>query len=136
MSFLLSSERISQKGFHVSLLTDPPGLVEVPGLENTRVSIHVGPPVQISCRRAGLSHNGTSVPGDIHIIPVDTPSTWEIKSKDTYLTLSSSRSSHASSVGRLTQSTSRDAERNQLISDNAQERLQFSAGGEWPRGST
>ena len=92
MSFGASSEWISQNGFHVKLLTDPPGFVEVPGLENTRVSIHVGPPVQVTCRRAGLSHNGTSVPGDIHIIPAGTPSTWEIKGKDTYLTLSVSPS--------------------------------------------
>ncbi|MCI0388551.1 MAG: AraC family transcriptional regulator [Acidobacteria bacterium] len=77
----------SHNGFRVSLLTDPPGLIEVPGQEDTRVSIHVGPPVEVSCRRAGYYHCGTSVNGDIHIIPADTPSAWEVKGKDTFLIL-------------------------------------------------
>src|SRR5688572_33508251 len=83
-----ASAPFSHNGFRVSLLTDPPGLVEVPGQEETRVSIHVGPPVQVSCHRAGYYHCGTSVHGEIHIIPAHTPSTWEVKGKDTFLTLS------------------------------------------------
>jgi AraC family transcriptional regulator len=80
--------QFSHNGFRVSLLTDPPGQVEVPGQEETRVSIHVGPSVQVSCRRAGYYHCGTSVHGDIHIIPANTPSAWDVKGKDTFLTLS------------------------------------------------
>ncbi len=80
--------QLSHNGFRVSLLTDPPGLAEVPGLADTRISIHVGTPVQVACRRAGHYHNGISVHGDIHIIPADTPSLWEVKAKDTFLTLS------------------------------------------------
>src|SRR5262249_225045 len=79
---------VSHNGFRISLLTDPPGLSEVPGLAETRISIHAGPPVQVSCRRAGLYHCGTSAYGDIHIIPADTPSVWEVEGKDTFLTLS------------------------------------------------
>ncbi len=83
---------VSPNGFRVSLLTDPPGLVELPGQEETRVSIHVGPPVEVSCHRAGYHHCGTSVHGDIHIIPADTPSAWDVRGRDTYLTLSVSPS--------------------------------------------
>lgn len=74
--------------FRVSLLSDPPGVVEVPGLRNTIVSIHVGPSVQVSCRRGGYSHRGVAVHGDIDIIPTGTPSVWEMKEKDTVLVLS------------------------------------------------
>jgi AraC family transcriptional regulator len=83
-----ASAQVSHNGFRVSLLTDPPGLIEVLGQQDTRVSIHAGPPVLISCRRAGLRHSGTSVYGDIHIIPAQTPSVWEVKGNDTFLTLS------------------------------------------------
>jgi AraC family transcriptional regulator len=79
--------RVSHNGFRVTLLTDQPGVVEVPGLEDSRVAIHAGPPVPVSCRRAGYYHRGTSVYGDIHVIPAGTPSTWEIGGKDTFLTL-------------------------------------------------
>src|SRR5206468_2819837 len=61
---------------------------EVPGLEDSRVSIHAGPPVQVSSRRAGYYHSGISVYGDIHVIPAGTPSTWEVSGNDTFLTLS------------------------------------------------
>ena len=74
--------------FRVSLLSDPPGLIEVPALRSTIVSIHVGPSVQVSCRRGGLRHRGKAVHGDIDIIPAGTPSLWEINQKDTALILS------------------------------------------------
>ncbi|HXG67012.1 MAG TPA: AraC family transcriptional regulator [Blastocatellia bacterium] len=83
--------QLHHNGFRVSLLTDPPGRSEVPGQEETRVSIHAGPPVQISCRRAGHYYSGTSLHGDIHIIPAGTPSVWEIKGRDTFLTLGIAR---------------------------------------------
>jgi AraC family transcriptional regulator len=87
MNSLSAPAQISHNGFRVSLQTDPPGLIEVPGQGETRVSIHVGPPVEVSCHRAGYYHCGTSVYGDIYIIPADMPSAWEVKGKDTYLTL-------------------------------------------------
>jgi AraC family transcriptional regulator len=88
MNSLCASAQINHNGFRVSLLTDPPGLFEVPGQEDTRVSIHAGPPVEVLCRRAGIYHCGTSVHGDIHVIPAGTPSTWEVRGKDIFLTLS------------------------------------------------
>jgi AraC family transcriptional regulator len=88
MNSLSAPAQVGHNGFRVSLLTDPPGLVEVPGQEEARVSIHVGPPVEVSCHRAGYHHCGTSVRGDIHIIPANTPSAWDLKGRDTFLTLS------------------------------------------------
>src|ERR1044072_5519881 len=82
--------QLIHNGFRVSLLTDPPGKVEVPGLTDTRIFIHVGTPGQGACRRAGHYHAGTSVHGDIHIIPAATPSTWEGKGKPPLFTLSAS----------------------------------------------
>ena len=92
MNSLSAPAQIGANGFRVSLLTDPPGLVEVPGQEYTRISIHAGPPVEVSCHRAGQFHCGTSAPGDIHIIPAQTPSVWDVKGRDTFLTLSVSPS--------------------------------------------
>jgi AraC family transcriptional regulator len=92
MNSLSVPAQVNPNGFRVSLLTDLPGLVEVPGQEYNRVSIHVGPPVEVSCHRAGHYHCGTSVRGDIHIIPADTPSAWDVRGKDTFLTLSVSPS--------------------------------------------
>ncbi len=83
-----ASNQIRHNGFRVSLLTDPPGLFEVPGQADTRVSIHAGPSVPIVCRRAGMDYSGVSVHGDIHIIPAQTPSVWEVKGNDTFLTMS------------------------------------------------
>ena len=87
MNSLSIPAHLGRNDFQVSLLTDLPGLIEVPAQEETRISIHVGPPVEVSCRRAGYYHNGTSVHGDIHVIPASTPSVWEVKGKDTFLTL-------------------------------------------------
>jgi AraC family transcriptional regulator len=83
-----SFNRIKENSLRLFLLSDPPGLVEVPALKNTLVSIHFGPSVQIACRRGGLSHRGTAVHGDIDIIPAGTPSFWELKEKDTALIMS------------------------------------------------
>lgn len=83
-----SYNRIKENNIRLLLLSDPPGLIEVPALKNTLVSIHFGPSVHIACRRGGASHRGTAVHGDIDIIPAGTPSFWELKEKDTALILS------------------------------------------------
>jgi AraC family transcriptional regulator len=72
----------------VMMLTDAPGIVEVPALRNTVVSIHVGPSAHIRCRRGGRSHSGTAIHGDIDLIPCGTPSLWELREKDRALILS------------------------------------------------
>jgi AraC family transcriptional regulator len=78
---------IQENSLRLILRSDPPGRLEVPGLPDTFVSIHVGPSVQIACRRGGYSHRGLTVHGDIEIIPADTPSIWEIGEKDAALIL-------------------------------------------------
>ena len=89
MSQTSSIPDIRAKGnFRVSLLSDPAGLIEVPALRSTIVSIHVGQTVQVSCRRGGFRHRGKAVHGDIDIIPAGTPSLWENDQKDTVLILS------------------------------------------------
>jgi AraC family transcriptional regulator len=80
--------RIKENSLRLVMLSDAPGVIEVPGARSTRVSIHVGPSIHVSCRRAGHSHRGIAVHGDIEIIPADTPSVWEITEKDTFLAMS------------------------------------------------
>jgi AraC family transcriptional regulator len=80
--------QLRENSLRVMLITDPPGVFEIPALRNTLVSIHVGTSVQVSCRRGGQSHQGLAVHGDIDIIPAQTPSLWELKDKDTALILS------------------------------------------------
>jgi AraC family transcriptional regulator len=72
----------------IRLLTDAPGLLEVPGQPRTVVAIHVGSPAYIACRRGDASHRGTAIHGDIDIIPAGIPSVWELKDGDTALILS------------------------------------------------
>jgi AraC family transcriptional regulator len=57
-------------------------------MRSTVVSIHIGPPGHVSCRRGRYSHHGTAVHGDIDIIPAGTPSLWEVKERDTVLAMS------------------------------------------------
>jgi AraC family transcriptional regulator len=76
------------ENLYIMLLTDAPGVVEVPGSPNTAVSIHVGPSAHVACCRGGRSHRGTAIHGDIDIIPPGTPSLWELKQTDVALILS------------------------------------------------
>jgi AraC family transcriptional regulator len=79
---------VSEDSIRLFLLSDPPGVTEVPGLRYTRISIHVGPSVQVACRRGGHYHRGRAVHGDIDIIPAGMPSLWEVNETDTFFTLS------------------------------------------------
>jgi AraC family transcriptional regulator len=81
-------QEIPSNGFRVRLVTDPPGQQKVPGLRNTLIAIHVGASVLGSCRRAGYTHRGLVVHGDVEIVAPDTPSVWEVSAKDTFLALS------------------------------------------------
>jgi len=74
-------------GFRVLLRSDEPGVIDIPGLPDTYLSIHVGPSVNVKCRRGGQSHRGLAVHGDIDIIPAGTPSRWETQKTDTALVL-------------------------------------------------
>ena len=72
----------STEKVRVSLLTDPPGIFEFPGSDETFVSIHVGPSVLMTCRHGDISHTGTAIHGDIDIIPPNLPASWDMKQRD------------------------------------------------------
>src|SRR5213593_1080125 len=73
------------ENIRVSLVSDRPGLVEFQGSPGVVVSIHVGPSVEADCRRGGERHRGTTIHGDIEIIPPNLPGTWEIRGSDSAL---------------------------------------------------
>ncbi|HTZ89142.1 MAG TPA: AraC family transcriptional regulator [Alloacidobacterium sp.] len=74
-----------QQSMRVRIHTDEPGVLVSPGYVNTLIAIHVGRPVHLSCKRAGTTHFGTAIHGDVDIIPSGTPAIWENKEKDTVL---------------------------------------------------
>ena len=83
-----ASAPVAAENLRVRLLADPAGVTEYPGVARMSVSLHVGAPCVIACRRGGESHRGTAIHGDIDIIPEGTPSVWELAAHDTALVLS------------------------------------------------
>jgi AraC family transcriptional regulator len=75
------------ENLRLSLISDQPGLVEFLGSPRVVVSLHVGPSVAVDCRRGGESHRGTTIHGDLEIIPPNLGGVWEIKSRDTALVI-------------------------------------------------
>jgi AraC family transcriptional regulator len=71
----------------VMLLSDGPGILEVPQVDAPCISIHVGRPVRMDCRHGVQSHSGLAIHGDIDIIPDGISSRWEMKEADTALVL-------------------------------------------------
>jgi AraC family transcriptional regulator len=69
------------------LLVDPPGWIEAPAFPDPLLVVHVGPSVHVGCNRAGASHAGINVHGDIDIIPAGVPSLWRLREKDTALVI-------------------------------------------------
>jgi AraC family transcriptional regulator len=73
----------------MQLRSDPAGVLNMPEFGSVLVSVHVGQAARISCRRAGVSHTGSAVHGDIDIIPAGTPARWEMHdANDTALIVS------------------------------------------------
>jgi len=76
-------------GVGLQLRWEPEGLLEVPELENVLVCLHAGAPAKLVCWRGDKRYVGTSVHGDIDIIPARTPMRWEMHDgNDTTLVLS------------------------------------------------
>jgi AraC family transcriptional regulator len=71
----------------LSLISDQPGIVEFLGSPSVIVSLHIGPSVAVDCRRGGAKHRGTTIHGDVEIIPPNWGGVWEIKSRDTALVI-------------------------------------------------
>jgi AraC family transcriptional regulator len=66
----------------VRLQVDPSGVTESPAPRDPHIVIHVGHPVEIGCERAGQTHRGVSVHGDVDIIPAGVASRWTLKRPD------------------------------------------------------
>jgi AraC family transcriptional regulator len=76
-------------GVAFQLRRDYRGVLEVPELESVLISVHVGTPTRLSCRRGGQRFTGTSVHGDIDVIPSRTAARGEMHDdNDTALVLS------------------------------------------------
>jgi AraC family transcriptional regulator len=75
------------ENLRLSLISDKPGIVEFLGTPRAVVSLHVGPSVAVDCRRDGQRHRGTTIHGDLEIIPPNLGGTWEIKSRDNALVI-------------------------------------------------
>jgi AraC family transcriptional regulator len=85
---LKTTPQPSTDGFRVRLYSDAPGLVEIPPQTNAIISIHVGPPSQMSCRHGRTHFFGTAVHGDVEIIPWGMSGAWELKQRDTAFVMS------------------------------------------------
>lgn len=72
-------------GVRLSLISDQPGIVEFRGSHRVVVSLHIGPSVAVDCRRGGERYCGTTIHGDLEIIPPNLGGIWEIKARDTAL---------------------------------------------------
>jgi AraC family transcriptional regulator len=75
------------ENLRLSLISDQPGIVEFVGSPRVVVSLHVGTSVAVDCRRGGERHRGTTIHGDLEIIPPNLAGVWEVKSQDTALVI-------------------------------------------------
>ena len=72
------AQSATPEGFLLQVRKDSQGLLNVPGLDLTLISIHLGMPSEMSCRRQDQWFRGTAVHGDLDIIPAETPSLWQM----------------------------------------------------------
>ena len=72
------AQQMTADGFAVQLRSDSSGVLEMPEFPNALVTIHIGRAARMSCSRAGVSHTGSAVHGDIDIIPVGVPALWRM----------------------------------------------------------
>jgi AraC family transcriptional regulator len=63
----------------------PSGWAEAPAAPHTVVCIHIGPAVQMFCRRGAETFRGTEVHGDINLVPAGVPSAWKANKHSTGL---------------------------------------------------
>ena len=128
--FASSSDRV-----RVTLMSDEPGLVEFGGSARTIVSIHIGSPAIMTCRRGGVSHTGNAVHGDIDVIPPFLPGTWELKHKDTALVVALEPELLQQAAEELDADPSRVEIRNRFQTrDNSLEHIAWALKAEMERG--
>jgi AraC family transcriptional regulator len=73
--------------FRLQLMSDAPGMVEIPSLPYAIVSMHVGPSARMVCRHGTETRCGVAIHGDVEIIPWSMPGSWELKQRDTALVM-------------------------------------------------
>src|SRR5262245_21137642 len=66
------------QGLSCELRWDPQGVLELPGLDEVLVVIHMGPSTRLSYRGGGNQYRGTGVHRNTDIIPADTTMRWEM----------------------------------------------------------
>jgi AraC family transcriptional regulator len=66
----------------VRLQVDPAGVLVTTARPDPVLVIHFGHPVEVGCVRGGQAHAGTSVHGDIDIVPAGIESRWILKKHD------------------------------------------------------
>jgi AraC family transcriptional regulator len=71
----------------VEIVSDRPGILDVPALPSTAIVIHAGKSVRTICTRGNRRFAGISVHGDIDIIPAGMFSRWEVSDSFTALVL-------------------------------------------------
>jgi AraC family transcriptional regulator len=69
-------------GVAFQLRRDYRGVLAVPELDSVLISVHMGAPTRLSCQRGGQRFTGTSVHGDIDVIPSRTAARWEMHDDD------------------------------------------------------
>src|SRR5208282_17790 len=77
----------ASENLQLSLISDQPGMVEFLGSRRVVVSVHVGTSVAVDCRRGGERYRGTTIHGDLEIIPPNLGGVWELKAQDTALVI-------------------------------------------------
>src|SRR5438093_12127803 len=65
------------EGISLQLRWDPKGPLDLPGLEEVLLAIHIGPAAKLTCRRCGRYYSGTAVHGTIDVVPARSPFLWE-----------------------------------------------------------
>jgi AraC family transcriptional regulator len=71
---LILAQYRTKDGIAFQVRRDRRGILEVPGFESILISLHIGSPSSLTCRRGGDRFVGTAMHGDIDIIPAYTPS--------------------------------------------------------------
>lgn len=86
-SLRASSEGRQWSGFDAALYDTSGGIVEVPPSSRHNVSMHIGRPVNATCRCEGQIHRREQIPGDIDIVPVGCSAAWEDDGPTTILSI-------------------------------------------------
>jgi len=72
-------------GFTATVFETTGGTVSCPGAPMHNLSMHVGSPMKATRRCDGPAHRRLQCPGDIDIVPIGSPASWEDAAPSTFL---------------------------------------------------